>query len=191
MFLKRLAMLTLVGVWLTSTGVAEERPWRGGEFRGSVILTVTGNISNPTRTAIHEEIDKFFIYNNIEFDQATQFDYAWLATLPQVTVKADFPMGDDSHVHSFTGPELVEVIRAAGATGEMVTLTALDGYAIEVPMADLVEKGAVLALKRDGIPFGIGDFGPAQLVFPRAERLDLAHMNDDWWIWSIYHINVE
>ena len=58
-------------------------------------------------------------------------------------------------------------------------------------MAEMMDKGAVVALKRDGKPLGIGGFGPTQIVFPRAERADLAEMPDDWWIWSIYHISVQ
>lgn len=190
MFKKRLAILAIICTWISPIAQADDI-WRGGEFRGSVILTITGNLTEPTRVASSEDIDKFFVYNNIEFENAAQFDYSRLSALTQTSVKANFPMDDTGHVLNFTGPLLADVIDAVGATGEMVTLTALDGYAIEVPMTDLIEKGAVLALKRDGIPFGIGDFGPAHLVFPRAERVDLAGMNDDWWIWSIYHINVE
>ena len=52
----------------------------------------------------------------------------------------------------------------------------------------MVDKGAVVALARDGKALGIGGFGPTQIVFPRAERADLADMPDDWWIWQIYHI---
>lgn len=190
MSIKSFALVALLSMWI-SPAVHADDIWRGGEFRGSVILTVTGNVGNPTREASSEGIDKFFIYNGIEFESAAQFDYSRLSGLPQQSVKANFPQEEQGHILTFEGPLLVDVMRAAGATGEMVTLTALDGYAIEVPMADLVEKGAVLALKRDGIPFGIGDFGPAHLVFGRAERVDLADMNDDWWIWSVYHINVE
>ena len=190
MLIKRLAVLAILGMWISAAAHAQDI-WRGGEFRGSVILTVTGNVSAPTRGVTTEEVDKFFVYSGIAFESASQFDYSRLSTLPQQNIKADFPMGNQDHIHTFTGPLLIDVIRAAGATGETVTLTALDGYAIEVPMVELVEKGAVLSLKRDGIPYGIGDFGPAHLVFPRAERLDLAAMNDDWWIWSIYHIKVE
>ena len=57
---------------------------------------------------------------------------------------------------------------------------------------DLVAKGAVLALERDGKALGIGGLGPTQIVFPRAERPDLADMSDDLWnSWQIYHIKVE
>ena len=89
------------------------------------------------------------------------------------------------------GPLLSDVLAAAGADGQTVTVQAMDGYAVEVPLADMVAKGAVLALERDGKPLGIGNFGPTQIVFPRADRPELADMPDDWWIWQIYHIDVQ
>ena len=107
----------------------------------------------------------------------------------QTTVRADFPKGSDET--AFTGPLLGDVLAAAGAEGSMVTVRAMDGYAVEVPLAELLDKGAVVALARDGKPLGIGGFGPTQIVFPRAERPDLADMADDWWVWQIYHIDVE
>ena len=91
---------------------------------------------------------------------------------------------------TFTGPALADVLSAAGASGDTVTIQAMDGYAVEVPAADMLGAGAVLALTRDGRPLGIGDFGPTQLVFPRGEREELADMPDDWWIWQIYHVSV-
>ena len=102
---------------------------------------------------------------------------------------ADFPKGGAETV--FSGPLLKDVLASAGAEGATVTVQAMDGYAVEVPMQEMVDKGAVLALERDGKPLGIGSFGPTQIVFPRGERADLADMPDDWWIWQIYHIKVE
>ncbi|PCJ75817.1 MAG: hypothetical protein COA53_04980 [Rhodobacteraceae bacterium] len=163
--------------------------WREGEFRGTVILTVTGNVALPTRQGSSEDVDKFFIFNDITFDKAAQFDVAALQALPQVSVNADFPMG--GRVYLFEGPLLKDVLESVGATGEVVTIRALDGYAVDISLTDAYAAGAVVALKRDGIPFAIGDFGPTHIVFPRADRADLADMNDDWWVWSIYHINVE
>jgi len=163
--------------------------WRQGEFRGTVILTVTGNVALPTRGASSEGVDKFFVFNDITFDKAAQFDVAALQALPQVVVKADFPKG--GQVYLYKGPLLKDVLESIGATGEVVTIHALDGYAVDIPLAEGYAAGAVVALKRDGIPFAIGDFGPTHVVFPRADRADLADMNDDWWVWSIYHINVE
>jgi len=83
------------------------------------------------------------------------------------------------------------VLAAAGATGQTVTIQALDGYAVEAPLAEMIAQGAIVATSRDGAPLGIGDFGPTWVVFPRADRADLKDMSDDRWIWSIFHIHIE
>jgi len=182
-----LHLVTVASLMVAVVGNAGEI-WRTGEFRGTVILSITGTVALPTRGPSDESIDKFFVYNDLQFDKATQFDFAALQVFPQVEVQADFPMGGP--VYTFSGPLLGDVLRAAGAKGSTVTIRALDGYAVEIPMQEAIDKGALVALKRDGIPFAIGDFGPTQIVFPRAERNDLSEMNDDWWVWSIYNIEV-
>ena len=156
---------------------------------GPVVLTVTGAVENTNRDAINPDFDKLFVFNDTSFDKAMEFDLEGLAALPQTTVRTDFPLGGD--LVEYSGPALAEVLSAAGATGDTVTVQALDGYAVDVPYTEMIDKGAVLALSRDGTPLGIGSFGPAQIVFPRGEREDLAEMPDDWWVWQIYHISVK
>jgi len=156
---------------------------------GPIMLTVTGAVSNPNRGGYDPDTDKFFGYNEVIFEKAREFDFNDLAGLEMVSVKADFPKG--RQIHDYEGPLLADVLQAAGATGDKLIVQALDGYAIEVSLQELIENGAVVALKRNGKMFGIGDFGPTQIVFPRAEREELAAMSDDQWIWSIFHINVQ
>ena len=156
---------------------------------GPTLLTVTGQISNPNRTAFNEDTDKFFGYNEVAFDKAAIFSFDKLQGLNTVTVKADFPKG--RQIHTYEGPLLADVLAAAGAAGKTVTVQALDGYAVEAPLDEMIAQGAVVAYKRDGEMFGIGDFGPTQIVFPRAERADLKEMSDDLWVWSIFHIRVD
>ncbi len=155
----------------------------------SAVLTVTGNISKPNRGGYDEATDKFFGYTEVDFDKATTFNYTALEQLKMVSVQADFPQGRT--VHTYEGPTLADVLAAAGATGDKVTVQALDGYAVEAPLDEMLAQGAIVALKRDGVPFAIGDFGPTQIVFPRAERDDLKDMADDRWVWSVFHIKVE
>lgn len=164
-------------------------PVSANPLRGPVILTVSGAINNASRGAMDPEHDKFFVYNDVDFSSAAQFDYAALQSLGIVSVNADFPMG--GQVHSYEGPLLADVLAAAGATGTIATIRALDGFAVDLDIDEAAANGAVVALKRDGVPFAIGDYGPTHVVFPRADRADLADMNDDTWIYSIYHINVE
>lgn len=156
---------------------------------GPVLLTVTGGVSAPNRGPLDPSYDKLFTFNDVTFDKAHEFDLAALQALPQEKVRTDFPKGGKET--EFSGPALKDVLAAAGATGQTVTIQAMDGYAVEIPLADMVAKGAVVALSRDGRPFGIGNFGPTQIVFPRGERSDLSDMPDDWWIWQIYRIDVQ
>lgn len=153
------------------------------------LVTVTGAVEAPNRGAFDPAVDKFLGHHDVRFDRAFAFDAAALAALPQVTVQADFPKGDA--VHAFAGPLLADVLAAAGAGGQTVSLQALDGYAVEAPVAEMVAQGAVLATSRDGQALGIGDFGPVWVVFPRAERADLKDMDDGRWVWSVFHIRVE
>ncbi len=179
---RRALLLTALATTLAAP-LSAETP-----LRGPVMLTISGSVTNPSRGPVGEE-DKFFLYNEVAFDAAAQFDFAALQGIGMTTVRADFPMGGE--VHEFQGPLLADVLTAAGATGSTITVKALDGYQVDLDLAEAVANGAVIALKRDGMPFALGDYGPTQLVFPRAERADLADMNDDTWIYSIYYIHVE
>lgn len=156
---------------------------------GPVLVTVTGAVANANRGPSDPDYDKLFAFNDVAFERAMAFDADALAALPQMVIATDFPK--DGPSVTFAGPALAAVLAAAGADGDTVTIRAMDGYAVEVPLEDMLGSGAVLALTRDGRPLGIGDFGPTQVVFPRAERADLADMPDDWWVWQIYHIVVE
>ncbi len=176
-------ILMLLGAYFMASGAIAQ------QVDGPVILTISGNVANPNRGPVDPAVDQFFVYSEAEFSEATQFDYASLQKLDWLKTNADFPK--DGDMQQFEGPLLADVLKAAGAKGEMVTMTALDGYAIEVKMQELIDQGAVLALKRNGRPFAVGDYGPTQIVFPRAERADLKDMPDDNWIWSIYHIKVQ
>lgn len=182
LFAVAMASVALLG--LSPSGVSAQ-----SSAGGPILLTVTGAVSKPNRGGYDPDTDKFFGYNEVEFEKAAQFDFDALAALSMHKVRADFPKG--RQVHEYEGPLLADVLKAAGATGDKVTVQALDGYAVEVSLQDMIDQGAVVALKRNGEMFGIGDFGPTQIVFPRADRADLSEMPDDTWIWSIFHINVE
>ena len=148
---------------------------------GPVLVTVTGDVSEPNRGPVDPEYDKLFVFNEVKFDKAHEFDLDTLKKLPQATVHADFPKGGAATALPARCSRTCSPPRADGQT---VTVQAMDGYAVEVPLADMVAKGAVLALERDGRPLGIGNFGPTQIVFPRADRPELADMPDDWSIWQ-------
>jgi hypothetical protein len=153
-----------------------------------VLVTVTGTVE-ANRGPIDEARDKLFLFTNNTFQAAHAFTLEALQALPQETISTDFPK--DGEMAEFTGPTFETVLEAAGATGDTVTVQALDGYAVEIPKAELVGKGGILALALNGEPLAIGGMGPAMVAFPRATREDLADMPDDWWVWQIFHVKVE
>jgi hypothetical protein len=154
-----------------------------------VLVTLTGSLDNANRGPMDPDRDKLFLFTGGDFDAAHAFDLKALRALPQVEIAADFPAGEERV--AFRGPLFADLLEAAGARGDTVTVQALDGYAVDVPRADLEEKGAILALELEGQPLGIGGMGPAMVAFPRAERAELADMPDDWWVWQVFHIRVE
>ncbi len=154
-----------------------------------VLVTLTGSLDNTNRGPMDPDRDKLFLFTGVEFEAAHALDHGALTALPQAEVAADFPQGEEEV--TFRGPRFADLLDAAGARGETVIVQALDGYAVEVPRAELEAKGAILALELDGEPLGIGGMGPAMVAFPRAERADLADMPDDWWVWQVFHIRVE
>jgi len=117
------------------------------------------------------------------------FDVADLQALGTNKIRADFPKGRREHIYE--GPLLKDVLEAANVRGKTVIFRTLDGYRARIPLSDLISRGAVLAYGRDGRLFGLNDFGPVQLVFPRAERESLSEMSDEHWHWSVFHIVVE
>jgi len=157
--------------------------------RGPILVTVSGALTNPSRGPVNPDFDKFFDYNEVEFSQAASFDYAALASLTQARITTDFPQFGDQH--EFEGPYLADLLQLAGATGGTIWLRALDGYALELPLAALLAQEPILAMKRDGQFFGLGDYGPLQLVFARGTNPALTDLDDSTWIYSIYHIHVE
>ncbi|MBM3560406.1 MAG: hypothetical protein FJX53_11130 [Alphaproteobacteria bacterium] len=157
--------------------------------KSTVLVTVIGNVTKANRGAYDEARDVYFKHLNIPFTRAAAFDHAMLSALKQHTVRTDFSVG--GKVRSFSGPLLADVLAAAGASGTTATITALDGYAAELPVADIVKFGVILALAEDGKPFGIGDYGPTWVIFPRADDPALRGRNDDGWVWVVASIAVK
>lgn len=153
------------------------------------LVTIFGEVSNTNREPYDEARDVFYKHLGIAFTKAVVFDWEMLTSLEQHSVRTDFPMG--GKVRSFSGPRLADVLDAAGATGSTATITAIDGYAAELPIADIKNFDLVLAISEDGRPLGIGDYGPAWVVFPRLDNPALKDRNDDGWVWAVVAIEIK
>ena len=69
-------------------------------------------------------------------------------------------------------------------------LLALDGYAVELPLAELAKFPVVLALKNDGEWLGLGGRGPTWVVYPQDDFAELAERDANW-VFSVFYIDVD
>lgn len=120
-------------------GLADESPVTADE----AILTVGGAIEDGAQTL---------------------YDLDALKSLPVTTIETTTVW--DSESRSFTGVELADLVAAVGGRGDMIKATALNDYAIEIPMEDAVEGGALLAYLQDGKEMAVREKGPLWIIYP-------------------------
>ena len=181
---------SLLGLLAGAAAIPFATPSRGASASdcGLVVLTVGGLIGLPNRPPFDEEKDRLFWHNNLDFKQARAYTFADLLALPQQAV----PVVEESGEIQFKGPRLHDVLAAAKplSNAETVRLSALDGYAAEIPLAAVDQDGWVLAVEAGGHAFGIGGVGPLCIVRPLATGEKRTEKEDAKWVFSLYYIEL-
>lgn len=87
-----------------------------------------------------------------------------LDALPQVafTTSTIWTDGDIT----FSGVSLKALLTSVGANGATLEMTALNDYAITMPIADLEDAAPIIATRMNGETMPIRDKGPYWVVFP-------------------------
>ncbi len=184
---RRSGLLGLAASLVTMIGAASLRaaPVLPG---GLVVLTVGGLVGSPNRKAFDAARDRFFDHNNLSFEKARAFALPDLLGLPQRTVTVKGDQGEAQ----YKGPLLRDVLEAASPPGDakIARLSALDGYAAELPLASIKSQTWILAMEADGRAFGIGDFGPLYAVRQLAPGEKKTEEEGSKWVFSIYYIEL-
>lgn len=163
--------------------------------RGPALLTLTGAVGKVNRGPFDPALDQMMHKQNISFDKACTFDTAALASLPQHAIKPTLQY--DGKVHALSGPRLIDVLQAAGATLQDHTpllLRAVDGYAVALTPGQARAQGFIVATHLDGRPMPLGGLGPLWAVYdadrlpemaakPLGERFAACP-------WALYHIAI-
>jgi hypothetical protein len=134
--------LVLAAIGLAEPAAARDLPTP----RGEVILSVTGAIANTNDGA------------------AAKFDLGMLEGLSPVTFETTTTWTDGPQ--SFTGVPLARLMEAVGAKGTRIQATAINDYSVEIPRADWVEGGPIIAYLNNGAPMSIRERGPLWIVYP-------------------------
>lgn len=113
---------------------------------GDVILTIDGSIG------LRNSGDAFM------------FDLDMIMELPseEIVTTTIWTEGDQS----FVGVPLGDLLRAVEADGERITATAINDYAVEIPMEDAEPGRALVAYLRNGETMALRDKGPLWVVYP-------------------------
>ncbi len=96
---------------------------------------------------------------------------AALKALPQVVINTDNEFVDQ--MTAFEGPLGRDVLALAGGGGSMVVLTAVNDYAVEIPIEDFMKYDVVFAFSADGEKFSRRDKGPIWVVYPMSDNPEL------------------
>jgi len=162
---------------------------------GPALLTVTGNIAHSNRSPFDPALDQMMHKHGVHFRKAYVFDEAALRALPAQTIKPTLEY--DGKAHSLRGPLLVDLLARAGATLEdktVLVLRAVDGYNVELPLAQARARRFIAATHVDGKPMPLGGLGPLWAVYdadrvPEAVAQPLAQRFAAC-PWALYHIEV-
>jgi hypothetical protein len=163
---------------------------------GPALLTVTGALAHANRGPFDPVLDQMMHKHGVSFRNAWVFDDAALRTLPAVTIRPTLEY--DKQVHTLRGPLLTEVLARAGAKLEdktVLVLRAVDGYNVELPLAQARARRFIVATHVDGKPMPLGGLGPLWAVYdadrvpemaakPLAQRFATCP-------WALYHIEIK
>lgn len=138
--------------------------------QGSVILTITGDITrtNQAATAV--------------FDRTLLESLEWQTTL----TRTPWSDGQDE----YQGPLGRALLDFVGAFGSEMTITALNDYAVTMPVSDFYELPVILAMDQNGQAMRVRDKGPLFVLYPFDARPELNveryHNRSVWQIKSIH-----
>lgn len=163
--------------------------------RGTGLLTVSGAIGRANRGPLDPALDQLLVKHKVAFDRAWTFDAAMLARLPAITIQPTLEY--DGRPHRLTGPRLAAVLEAAGVKAGPTTqlrLRAIDGYVVQMSLADVRAWPMIVAMALDGAPMALGGLGPLWAVYdadrmaafkdkPLKERFGLCP-------WGVYSMDV-
>jgi hypothetical protein len=162
---------------------------------GPALLTVTGAISRANRGPFDPVLDQMMHKHGVSFRKAHVFDDAALQALPAITIQPTLEY--DGRPHRLRGPLLLDVLAQAGAAlGDkpVLVLRAVDGYNVELALAQARARRFIVATHVDGRPMPLGGLGPLWAVYdadrvPEMAVLPLAQRFAGC-PWALYHIEV-
>lgn len=159
--LRRFLIATVASLFATAASADLPTP------SGEVLLTVTGAISETNAVG------------------KAHFDREMLEALDREGFTTTTIWTDGAR--SFVGVSLAELLEAVGAEGSVLRASAINDYTVEIPVADAVEGGPIVAYLMDDEPMSVRDKGPLWIVYPFDSAREL--QSEEIYARSIWQLN--
>ena len=117
-----------------------------GVARGEILLTVSGAIETTNADGI------------------VQFDLEMLEALDATVIDTSTIWTDGTQ--SFQGVSLDVLVDRLGISASSLRATAINDYAVDIPISDAVLGGPIIAYKLNGDTLSVRDKGPLWIVYP-------------------------
>lgn len=115
-------------------------------------------------------------------DPGISLTIADLRALPETTIETSTIWTDG--MHSFTGVALVDLMEELSVDDGTLIATAINDYAVEIPVSDAVEGGPIIAYLMDGNEMRVRDKGPLWVIYPydsdAAYRTEVIYSRSIW-----------
>ncbi len=159
--------------------------------QGHVLLTLGGAITETNLPARAENDGGLLGFLEVTHDGAAGFDAAMLDGLEQIEITIPYGPPENQRDYTFSGPLLSDVMTMAGARGKSAQPMAMDGYQAEIPWESIETHQPIVATHADGVPMGIGSYGPTMIVFSPTDDAALAQTQASQQVWAIAYIAIE
>ena len=132
--------------------------------QGEVILTVSGAIGTTNA------------------DDSAQFDLEMLKGLDSTIIETTTIWTEGTK--TFQGVTLADLVVLLGVQGTTLRATAINDYAVEIPLSDAVEGGPIVAYLLDGETMSVREKGPLWVIYPydsdSAYRTEVIYSRSIW-----------
>lgn len=159
--------------WLTalSAFACPALAWSLAPSSGRPLLTLHGKVRHANR------------------ESEADFDTALLASLPQHRIRTRTPWHQGEPL--FAGPLLREVLKAAGAEGQTLRMSALNDYRVDMPADEAQRFDIIVATQLDGREMTVRDKGPLFVMYPFDRHPELRNaVNFSRCIWQLRRIEI-
>src|SRR5260221_3978701 len=91
----------------------------------------------------------------------------------------------------FEGVLVRDLFNQVGASGEKVTVVALNDYKVDIPMSDFKNFPVILAYRMDGQALRVKDKGPLWIIYPADDFPELNNkQTQNKWVWQVKEIQI-